>query len=226
MPATRPSSSRSQLPAEAPAPVTLVIPRAVPMGYSQLEYDRYVSDVTALGARGESLAVEREEGPRWRLGAATSAVRRVSYRVDLARMEREILGASDASRARPQYVGLLGYSVFGYLEGWEARPARLEVVAPPDWPVFTTLAPAAPPALSRAAGDAADFYALADSQLAMGPALRCGASRTASRCTSPPTRKGRPTSSSPAAWWRARWTRSSRTSAARPSPTTPPSSSS
>ena len=159
------------LPAEAPAPVTLVIPRAVPMGYSQQEYDRYVSDVTALGARGESLAVEREEGPRWRLGAATSAVRRVSYRVDLARMEREILGASDASRARPQYVGLLGYSVFGYLEGWEARPARLEVVAPSDWPVFTTLAPVAPPAVSRAAGDAADFYALADSQVAMGPAL-------------------------------------------------------
>ena len=32
-------------------------------------------------------------------------------------MEREILGASDSSRARPDYVGLLGYSVFGYLEG-------------------------------------------------------------------------------------------------------------
>ena len=56
-----------------------------------------------------------------------------------ARLEREILGAADASRARPGYAGLLGYSVFGYLEGWEARPVRLEVAAPSDWPVFTTL---------------------------------------------------------------------------------------
>ena len=48
---------------------------------------------------------------------------------------------------------------------------RLEVVAPPDWPVFTTLAPRAPPAVAHASGEAADFYELADSQLAMGPGL-------------------------------------------------------
>jgi predicted metalloprotease with PDZ domain len=160
-----------ELPAEVPAPATLVIPRAVPMGYSQQEYDRYVGDVAAFGPRGEPLAVAREEGPRFRLGAAGASLRRVSYRVDLARMEHEILGAADSSRARPHYVGLLGYSVFGYLEGWETRPARLEVVAPSDWPVFTTLAPAAPAAVGRVAADAADFYALADSQVAMGPDL-------------------------------------------------------
>ena len=160
-----------ELPAAAPAPVTLVIPRAVPMGYSQQEYDRYVGEPKALGAKGEALAVEREEGPRFRLGASGASVRRVEYRVDLARMEREILGASDASRARPGYVGLLGYSVFGYLEGWQARPVRLEIAAPPDWPAFTTLAPAAPPAIARASGEAADYYALADSQVAMGPRL-------------------------------------------------------
>jgi predicted metalloprotease with PDZ domain len=159
-----------ELPAEAPAPLTLVMPRAVPMGYSQQEYDRYVGDVKAFGPRGE-LAVERVEGPRWRLGVAGAMVRRVSYSVDLARMEREILGASDASRARPAYVGLLGYSVFGYVEGWETRPARLELSAPSGWPVFTTLAPKAPAAVATASGEAADFYALADSQAAMGPEL-------------------------------------------------------
>ena len=160
-----------ELPAEAHGPLTLVIPRAVPMGYSQQEYDRYVSGVKALGPRGEALAVERVEGPRWRLGAAGASVRRVSYSVDLARLEREILGASDASRARPGYVGLLGYSVFGYFEGWQTRPVHLELSAPSDWPVFTTLAPKAPPAVANASGEAADFYALADSQVAMGPGL-------------------------------------------------------
>src|SRR5262249_28476478 len=95
-----------------------------------------------------------------------------SYRVDLGRMEREIFSASDASRARPSYVGLLGYAVFGYLEGWEAKAVRLEVKAPAGWPVFSTLAPAAPPAVAEGAADASAFYALADSQVAMGPALQ------------------------------------------------------
>ena len=103
------------LPEAAPGPLTLVIPRAVPMGYSQQLYDRYVSDVVASGDGGRALAVEREEGPRFRLGVAGERLRRVAYRVDLARMEREILGASDSSRARPRYLGLLGYSVFGYV---------------------------------------------------------------------------------------------------------------
>jgi predicted metalloprotease with PDZ domain len=87
-------------------------------------------------------------------------------------MEREILGAADASRARPRYAGLLGYSVFGYLDGLETRPVRLEIAVPADWPVFTTLAPAAPPPRGRTSAAAADFYALADSQVAMGPELQ------------------------------------------------------
>ncbi len=159
------------LPASANGPVTLVIPRAVPMGYSQQLYDRYVTDVTARAEGDAAVPVGREDGPRWRIGSPGGGVRQVAYRVDLARMEREILGAADSSRARPGYVGLLGYSVFGYVEGWETRPVRLEVAAPNDWPVFATLAPSAPPARARAAGFAADFYALADSQVAMGPAL-------------------------------------------------------
>jgi predicted metalloprotease with PDZ domain len=160
-----------ELTADAPAPVTLVIPRAVPMGYSQQEYDRYVSDVRGFGPRGEPLDAVRQEGPRFRIGASGASLRRVSYRVDLARMEREILSAADASRARPGYVGLLGYSVFGYLEGWEAKAVRLEVRSPAGWPLFTTLAPAAPPATGEVSAEAPDFYALADSQVAMGPSL-------------------------------------------------------
>jgi predicted metalloprotease with PDZ domain len=159
------------LPAPAPAPATLVIPRAVPMGYSQQSYERYVIDVSARGANGGALAVERQEGSRWQIGKSGASVRHISYRVDLARMERELLSATDSSRARPGYVGILGYTVFGYLDGLENRPVRLEVEAPADWPVFSTLAPAAPPLRGRVSGLAADYYALADSQVSMGPAL-------------------------------------------------------
>jgi predicted metalloprotease with PDZ domain len=159
------------LPASAPAPVTLVIPRAVPMGYSQQSYDRYVVDVAARGPRNEALVVQRQEGSRWAIGKAAAHVHHISYRVDLARMERELLSATDSSRARPGYAGILGYTVFGYLDGLETRPIRLEVEVPADWPVFTTLAPAAPPPRGGADGKAPDYYTLADSQVAMGPAL-------------------------------------------------------
>ena len=159
------------LPEAVPGPVTLIIPRAVPMGYAQQLYDRYVSDVSARGTDDVPVGVERKEGSRWQVGIAGTRVRQINYRVDLARMERELLSATDSSRARSGYAGILGYSVFGYLEGWEGRATRLEVEAPPDWAVFTTLAPAVPPARGRTAANAPDFYSLADSQVTMGPGL-------------------------------------------------------
>lgn len=166
------------LPAGKAASV-LVIPRAIPMGYSDVLYDRYVRDVQAFAADGSAVEVKRVDGPRWRLGKDSSdgsrddfgAVRRVRYRVDVDAMEREILGASDASKARSGYVGLLGYSVFAYPEGLEDVPIQLSVRAPDGWPVFLTLDPRSPPLRSRAEAEAADFYALADSQVAMGPGL-------------------------------------------------------
>lgn len=160
-----------EFPADARAH-TLVMPRAIPMGYADVDYDRYLRDVEAFGADGAALDVSRApEGPRWQLGDGSAAVRSVRYEVDLESMEREVLGASDASKARSGYVGLLGYSVFAFPDGLEGLPARLRVRAPDDWPVFLTLDPRAEPARGIAEAEARDFYALADSQVAMGPDL-------------------------------------------------------
>lgn len=163
---------RITLPGDPAGPLTLVMPRAVPMGYSQQLYDHYVAGVRATAPDATQLKVEREDGPRWRIGATGNRIRSIEYDVDLARMEQEILGAEDSSRVRPGFVGILGYSVFAFVEGWEERPVRLEIEGPRDWPLFTTLAPRAPPATGRASGQAENFYALADSQLALGPELR------------------------------------------------------
>jgi len=148
------------------APRSLVFPRAVPMGYGEQRYDAFVSDLRAFTPDGGISVPEREEGPRWRLPAGA---RRVTYRVDLRRMEGEIRAASDASRVRDGYLGALGYSVFAFVEGSEPRPARLRVSGPEGWPVFSTLAPRAPAAAAPADVRASDFYALADSQIVMGP---------------------------------------------------------
>ena len=144
-----------------------VMPRAIPMGYGEQRYDAFVEALDAVGAAGAAQSrAERLEGPRWQLPAGTTAVR---YRVDLQRMEREIVGASDASRVRDGYLGALGYSVFGYVDGLEDRAVQLEVEAPEGWPVLSTLSPRWPVQVARTAATAADFYALADSQVVMGP---------------------------------------------------------
>lgn len=144
----------------------LVMPRAIPMGYGEQRYDAFVSDLRAFGASGPASVPDRDEGPRWRLAPGTA---RVSYRVDLRRMERDVRAASDASRVRDGYLGALGYSVFAYVEGHETRPARLRVEGPAGWPVFSTLAPRLPASTTPVEAEVADFYALADGQIVMGP---------------------------------------------------------
>ena len=145
---------------------SLVMPRAIPMGYGEQRYDAFVGDVRAFAADGRAATPDREEGPRWRLGAGTT---RVTYTVDLRRMEQEVRAASDASRVRDGYLGALGYSVFAFVDGHEARPTRLRVEGPPGWPVFSTLAPSWPASTAPVEARAPDYYALADGQIVMGP---------------------------------------------------------
>jgi predicted metalloprotease with PDZ domain len=145
----------------AAASRVLVIPRAVPMGYGEQPYDQFVTHVLAFDSAGKPLEVARAEGSRWRVGTAA----RVEYDVDLARMEQEIHSGTDSSRVRPGYAGFLGYSVFGFIQGFEEQPIELRIEGPKGWPVFSTLAPAG------GAIRAGNFYALADSQIALGTAF-------------------------------------------------------
>ena len=115
---------------------------------------------------GRAVTVERQEGPRWQLGDGASTV---TYSVDVRRMEAEVYSSADASKVRAGYAGLLGYSVFAYVEGHEGRGATLDIEGPPGWPVMSTLAPRGGTSSLRVR--AADFYALADSQIVMGPSV-------------------------------------------------------
>ncbi len=163
------------LPEDAPAsPVTLIMPRAIPMGYGQQPYDQFVTVTAARSRSGVAAAVRRAEGPRWSIAiaAAGEPIAVIEYEVDLIAMESAILAGGDSSRARDGFISLLGYSVFGYVEGLEDRDIELSVKAPPDrpdWPVFSTLAPTAPARSGALTARAPDFYHLADSQVLMGP---------------------------------------------------------
>lgn len=152
-------------------PVVMVLPRAIPGGYTQAFYDRFVEEVKAISSTDTSLTIVRQQGSRWLIGDNSSAVAGVEYKLNVAKMEHETYDASESSKVRPGYVGLLGYSAFAYFEGMENSPLRLEVNVPDGWPVFCTLAPKSPADKGRTDAEAANFYQLADSQIAMGPKI-------------------------------------------------------
>jgi predicted metalloprotease with PDZ domain len=154
------------------APVTLVMPRTYPGGYEQILYDTYVDKVSAFGASNKAVEVNRGEGPRWNIGTSGEKVERVEYLVDIARMESLILSSVETSKVRRGYVGLLGYSVFAFVDGLEDRAINLVVNAPEGWPILTTLAPKVPAAATSTSAQARNYYDFADSQILMGPDLQ------------------------------------------------------
>jgi len=160
------------LPDAIDGPLSFIFPRAVPMGYSEHPFDRFVVNLRAFDDSGNPVPTTRGSGSRWTAGAAGSKIRGLEYQVDVARMEREILSAADTSKMREGYACFLGYTVFGFFEGLENRPVKLAVAAPAGWPVFCTLAPQAFSSGSSLQATAKDFYALADSQILTGPDLK------------------------------------------------------
>jgi predicted metalloprotease with PDZ domain len=171
-----------RLPQPTESPLTLIVPRSVPGGYAQRPYDPFVANVKAFSesaphaSTNDAVYVAREElGPRWTIGKSgwqSAKIARIEYDIDVAKMERDIVSAADTSKIREGYVGLLGYSVFAFLAGREDEPIKLEIQAPAKWPVFSTLAPQAPAATTTFTAQAANYYALADSQITLGPKLK------------------------------------------------------
>jgi predicted metalloprotease with PDZ domain len=155
------------------APASFVMPRSYPGGYSVVHYDAFVENLQARSAAAAELTVARDaDGPRWTIGARGQNVSDLEYDVDVARMEHEILSGVESSKLRPTYAGVLGYSVFGYVDGQERSPVRLAVTAPSSWPVLTTLSPGVPAPIAQSSGEAPHFDELADSQILMGTGLQ------------------------------------------------------
>jgi len=156
-----------------PAPVTLIIPRTYPGGYSFVMYDEFVEGMRAFSSNGATIKCEKDiDGPRWTVGRKGEDVARIEYLVNVRKMEDRIRDAVESSKARKNYVGLLGYSIFGYIEGLGQSPITLQVSGPPDWPVLTTLAPNSEVTKGHVTAQAPNYDILADSQVVMGPGVQ------------------------------------------------------
>jgi predicted metalloprotease with PDZ domain len=152
------------------APATLIVPRTYPGGYTQVPYDSFVENVRAVSQSGQTAkCIKEAHGPRWKIGEKGDDIVSIEYQVDLPKMEKELRSSVDSSKVRPGYVGLLGYSIFGYVDGLETSPIALKISAPAGWPVFATLNPNGTDLRSNGSAQAADYYALADSEVFLGP---------------------------------------------------------
>jgi predicted metalloprotease with PDZ domain len=158
---------------QLPAPVSLVFPRSYPGGYSFVPYDDFVEDVHAFSPDGKDIACKKDaDGPRWAIGREGEGISRIEYRVSVGRMEDRIRDSVESSKIRKNYVGLLGYSVFGYIDGLEKAPVSLQVDGPGDWPVLSTLDPRSTILKGTAKAEAANYDILADSQIVMGSGVQ------------------------------------------------------
>lgn len=158
-----------QLPEGARAQTdTLIVPRSAPGTYSYTDYSAFVEDVSATVGDGVVIEGERGRGSYFTFAADGRPVTAINYRVDLRRMESVLTAGYESSKLRDNYLGLLGYSVFGFPEGLADRPVRLEIRASADWPIFSTLSPQSEPPSARAQFTAASFAELADAQYLLG----------------------------------------------------------
>ena len=159
---------------------TFIMPRSIPSGYNLQFYDLYVDNLTAKTSSGSVIIIKKEPtgGPRWTLECSSNeTLSAISYSIDLAKQEQGVLSAGDSSKIRQsRYIGILGYSVYGYLERMDNEenfPIMLIVQSTHKWPIYLTLSSTDrlpdEQAYDTAYGIAKNYYHLADSQIYMGP---------------------------------------------------------
>lgn len=154
--------------------VDLIMPRSVPGAYSAIKYDMFLRGVEVEDVSGQWHAMTKNEddGPRWHLDAVAGGVRSVHYQVDLEAMEAMLSTPADASIRRKGFVGMLNYSVLGWLEGMDDLPVVCDLRTPSDWPIFSTLAPSATPQKGSMQVKAPSYHVLADAQTFLGYGFR------------------------------------------------------
>ena len=129
----------------------LVIPRSAPGTYSLTDYSAFIEEVSATTGSGDVIEGEQGRGSYFTFNGKGQELVAIRYRVDIRRMETVLTGGYESSKLRENYLGILGYSVFGFPEGLADRSIDLEIRSSTTWPIFSTLYPKLEPPVERAA---------------------------------------------------------------------------
>lgn len=138
----------------------VAMPAWAPGSYLIRDFGKQVYDVEATTLDGAALPVIRDDKQTWSITNARKGFA-LDYRV-----------FADELSVRTSYVDdrfalLNGSSVFMYVVGETARPAKLELTPPPDWPVHTALEQSSAQPWTYAASS---YDELVDSPLLLGAA--------------------------------------------------------
>jgi predicted metalloprotease with PDZ domain len=152
-------------------PIRFVVPRSAPGTYEITDYSRFVEYLDGTTDLGALVPAEKGIGSYYDIRSEGSPIQTISYAMNIDEMEDALEGWASSKR-REGYMGLLGYSVFGFVEGMENQPIHLTIEVSPDWPVFSTLQPG----LDRPQGEAqyniSHFAELADAQYLLGDSVK------------------------------------------------------
>ena len=154
-------------------PVSFIMPRSIPGNYGVTFYDHFIINIYAINNRGEKIAMNKNENdaPRWVYADSGKQITQIEYEVNLDKMERQS-SPSDASIIRPGFVGILNYSVFGWIEGTEKQNVQCTINTFDNWPIFSTNQPTTQLAKGGVEIRAESYNILADGQIFMGTNFR------------------------------------------------------
>lgn len=150
----------------------LVIPRSAPGTYELTNYIAFISNVNGYTTSGKILKGVVGDGSFFSFKEKNEVLKKISYEVDINKMEMTLLGSFASSKIREDYLGVLGYSVFGFIEGFENESIVLKVHTHKDWPIFSTLKPSIQRNKGTELYKVDNFALLADSQLLLGDAVQ------------------------------------------------------
>lgn len=118
----------------------LLIPRSAPGTYEITDYPSFIENIEAVTLNDSIIKGQRGRGSILFFRHNT-IVNKVSYDVNIVKMEAELKGGFASSKIRDNYLGILGYSVFATIPGFEDKQIELTISSDAEWPVFTTLQP-------------------------------------------------------------------------------------
>ncbi len=145
---------------------SLVIPRSGPGTYSMTNYAAFVENVNVTDPDGTVHPLEKGMGSYFDI--ESEQITAVNYQVNLKRMEEILTDGSVTSKLRENYLGILGYSVFGFVDGLQDRSVELTVRTSSNWQIFSTLAPTDDRPMAQTSFVAPSFAELADAQYLLG----------------------------------------------------------
>lgn len=118
----------------------LIMPRSAPGTYEITDYPNFIENIEAVTLNDSIIKGQRGRGSIL-FFRQNAIINKISYDVNIVKMEAEFKGGFASSKIRENYLGILGYSVFATIPGFENKSIELEIYSDEQWPVFTTLKP-------------------------------------------------------------------------------------